>query len=225
MSAFEWRGQTRLLDEVAEKLRERIYTGDYPPGTILRQEHIATEFGISRTPLREALRVLERDGLVVHQAGKGARVASADLTRLLDAYALREVIDGVAARFAATRATCETIDTLKKLIEQQAATIDPWDPKAYTQSNVDFHMAIMDASGNSSLHAFIPLLRLTSQVFAPAFSLSIDRAPHAVSEHRLIVDAIAARDGEAAENLARSHIRATSARLQAERPDLEFENV
>lgn len=225
MSAFEWRSQTRLLDEVAEALRERIYKGDYAPGTILRQEHIATEFGISRTPLREALRVLERDGLVVHQAGKGARVASADLPRLLDAYALREVIDGVAARFAAERATSETIDTLQRLIEEQAATVDPWDPKAYTQSNVDFHMAIMDASGNSSLHAFIPLLRMTSQVFAPAFSLSTDRAPHAVSEHRLILDAIAARDGDAAENLARSHIRATSARLRAERPDLEFKNV
>ena len=79
MSAFEWRSQTRLLDEVADALRERIYSGIYAPGAILRQEQIATEFGISRTPLREAFRVLERDGLVVHQAGRSVRVASADL--------------------------------------------------------------------------------------------------------------------------------------------------
>ncbi len=100
MAAFEWRSQTRLLDEVADALRERIYAGDYAPGAILRQEHIAAEFGISRTPLREALRVLERDGLVIHLPGRGVRVASADLTRLIDAYAVREVLDGVAARFA-----------------------------------------------------------------------------------------------------------------------------
>ncbi len=71
IGGFEWRSQTRLLDEVAEALRERIYAGVYAPGAILRQEHIAAEFGISRTPLREALRVLERDGLVIHLPGRG----------------------------------------------------------------------------------------------------------------------------------------------------------
>ena len=60
--SFEWRSQSRLLDEVAQALRERIYAGVYAPGATLRQEKIAAEFGISRTPLREALRVLERDG-------------------------------------------------------------------------------------------------------------------------------------------------------------------
>lgn len=221
MSAYEWRSQTRLLDEVAEALRERIYAGGYAPGTILRQEHIAAELGISRTPLREALRVLERDGLVVHQAGKGVRVASADLPRLLDAYALREVIDGVAARFAAERASDRAIETLRELVAGQAKVVDPWDAKAYTQSNVDFHMSIMDAGGNVSLRAFVPLLRMTSQVFAPAFSLSVDRARHAIGEHGHIVDAIADRNGDKAEQLARAHIRATTARLQAELPDAE----
>lgn len=119
MAAFEWRSQTCLLDEVAEALRERIYAGDYAPGAILRQEHIAAEFGISRTPLREALRVLERDGLVIHLRS-GVRVASADLTRLIDAYAVREVLDGVAARFAAERASDADIAKLRAHVAGRA---------------------------------------------------------------------------------------------------------
>ncbi len=169
MAAFEWRSQTRLLDEVADALRERIYAGDYAPGAILRQEHIAAEFGISRTPLREALRVLERDGLVIHLPGRGVRVASADLTRLIDAYAVREVLDGVAARFAAERATDADIVRLRAHVAGQGAVVDPWDPKAYTQSNVDFHMAVMNTAGNASLIAFVPLLRMTSQVLRRPF--------------------------------------------------------
>ncbi|GLU27061.1 GntR family transcriptional regulator [Brucella sp. NBRC 12950] len=224
MAAFEWRSQTRLLDEVAEALRERIYAGVYAPGAILRQEHIAAEFGISRTPLREALRVLERDGLVIHLPGRGVRVASADLTRLIDAYAVREVLDGVAARFAAERATDEDIAKLRAHVAGQATVVDQWDPKAYTQTNVDFHMAVMDAAGNASLIAFVPLLRMTSQVFAPSFSLSVDRARDAIREHGAIVEAIASRDGEEAERLARSHIRVTTARLEAEMPLQENEN-
>lgn len=224
MAVFEWRSQTRLLDEIADALRERIYAGVYAPGAILRQEQMAAEFGISRTPLREALRVLERDGLVIHLPGRGVRVASADLTRLIDAYAVREVLDGVAARFAAERATDADIASLRALVAGQGAVVEPWQPKAYTQSNVDFHMAIMNAAGNDSLIPFVPVLRMTSQVFAPSFSLSADRARDAIREHGAIVEAIAARNGEESEKLARAHIRATTARLEAERPLRENEN-
>lgn len=92
------------------------------------------------------------------------RVASADLTRLIDAYAVREVLDGVAARFAAERASDADIARLRTHVAGQSAVVDPWDAKAYTQSNVDFHMAVMDTAGNTSLIAFVPLLRMTSQV-------------------------------------------------------------
>ncbi len=94
----------------------------------------------------------------------GVRVASADLTRLIDAYAVREVLDGVAARFAAERASDADIAKLRAHVAGQGTVVDPWDPKAYTQSNVDFHMAVMNTAGNASLIAFVPLLRMTSQV-------------------------------------------------------------
>ncbi|MDF2810541.1 MAG: GntR family transcriptional regulator [Microvirga sp.] len=212
-SKLEWKSQTRLLDEVADALRERIYAGTYQPGDTLRQELLASEFGISRTPLREALRVLERDGLLTHQAGRGVKVASADRARLLDAYALREVIDGVAARFAAHRADAESVGRLTRLVAEQRGVIEPWEPRAYTQSNVNFHLAVMDAAGNDSLRMHIPLLRMTSQVFTPGISLSLERARQAIDEHEAIVAAIAKRDGDEAERLARAHIRETMTTL------------
>jgi DNA-binding GntR family transcriptional regulator len=212
--ALEWRGQSRLLDEVAQALRERIYAGVYAPGVTLRQERIAAEFGISRTPLREALRVLERDGLVVNKPGSGVSVATADLPRLLDAYAVREAMDGVAARQAAERATQAEIQQMTKQIERQKKIVQNWSPSAYSQSNVEFHLAIMKAARNASLTPLEPLLHLTSQVFTPALALSSERASAAVAEHGEILDAIRKREPEEAERVARGHINATAVRLK-----------
>jgi len=212
---FEWRSQSRLLDEVAQALRERIYAGVYAPGVTLRQERVAAEFGISRTPLREAFRVLERDGLVVNKPGSGVRVATADLPKLLDAYAVREAMDGVAARNAAERATQAEIKQLTRHLVQQRKVVENWNPSAYSQSNVEFHLAVMQAAGNASLAPLVPLLHMTSQVFAPAFALSSERARTAVAEHGEILDAIQKRDPDTAERVARAHINATTMRLKA----------
>jgi DNA-binding GntR family transcriptional regulator len=212
---IEWRGRSRLLDEVAKALRERIYSGVYAPGATLRQERIAAEFGISRTPLREALRVLERDGLVVNKPGSGVRVATADLPKLVDAYAVREVMDGGAARGAAERATQADIRRMAKHIEVQKKVVEDWNPSAYSQANVEFHLAIIEAAGNEFLAPLVPLLHMTSQVFAPAFALLSGRASAAVVEHGRILDAIRERDPDEAERVARAHIAATTMKLKA----------
>lgn len=213
--ALEWRSQSRLLDEVAQVLRERIYAGAYPPGATLRQERIAAEFGISRTPLREAFRVLERDGLVVNKPGSGVRVATADLPKLLDAYAVREAMDGVAARNAAERASQAEIRQLVKQVDLQKKILANWNPSAYTQSNVEFHLVITRAAGNASLAPLEPLLHMTSQIFAPAFALSSERARTAVAEHGEILDAIRQRNPDEAERVARAHINRTTMGLRA----------
>jgi DNA-binding FadR family transcriptional regulator len=110
-----------LVDEIASVIRERIYTHRYPTGSWLRQEHLSAELGVSRTPLREALRVLEQEGLVQVEAGQGARVVTGDLDKLLDAYELRAVVDGLAARLAAERPHREQIRHLRRTIEVQRA--------------------------------------------------------------------------------------------------------
>lgn len=214
---IEWRGRIRLVDEVAEVLRERIYAGAYEPGAALRQEQLAADLQISRTPLREALRVLEREGLLTSEPGRGVRVVSVNPSTLLDAYAVREVLDGLAARLAAERAIDEDIAQLRVLLAQQRVALDGprgFDPGSYTQANIAFHSAIVDIAANDFVTGQLPLLPLTAQVFAPKKLVEEDRARGAVAEHELIVAAIESGDGAHAEDRARQHIRVTIERLQ-----------
>lgn len=213
---FEWQGRVRLVEEVAQVLRERIYRGVYPPGKPLRQVEISEDLKISRTPLREALRLLEREGLVSADAGRGVNVISADFAQLMDAYALREVIDGLAARLAAIRAGKRAGTVLRDIIVLQRQSVDPWQPEVYTGTNVQFHTAIIDLAGNDHLSRQVPIVHMTSQVFAPRNLFDHHRAIAAIEEHVQIVAAIESGDGDLAEQTARLHIRNSMARLAAQ---------
>ncbi|GAA4685049.1 GntR family transcriptional regulator [Pseudonocardia yuanmonensis] len=206
-----------LVDEIASVIRERIYTHRYPTGSWLRQEHLSAELGVSRTPLREALRILEQEGLVQVKAGQGTRVVTGDLDTLLDAYQLRAVVDGLAARLAAERSDPAGIRLLRQAIRLQEATIEPWEPRDYTQSNVDFHEQILYLSGNEFVVGQSSIIRMTAQVFAPVALVRPETATRAIGEHRAIADAIEAGDGTRAETLARDHIEATIVQLRANR--------
>ncbi|MCE3551831.1 GntR family transcriptional regulator [Pseudonocardia sp. RS11V-5] len=207
-----------LVDELASLLRERIYARRYPPGTWLRQEQLAAELGVSRTPLREALRSLEQDGLVRLTPGQGARVVTGDLPTLLAAYELRAVVDGLAARLAAERpAPPSRVRELRGVVARQRAALDPWEPQAYTALNVAFHEDVVHLSGNDFVIAQTPILKMTAQVFAPVALIERERAVQAVAEHTAIVDAIEAGDGPGAERLARAHVEATISELRARR--------
>jgi DNA-binding GntR family transcriptional regulator len=208
-----FRSRTRLVDDVAEELRERIYAGDYALGTPLRQEELAEELQVSRTPLREAIRVLTNEGLLHSEPNRTVRVVSADRKKFLAAYQLREVLDGLAARLAAGSADVAGRVALRAIIDRQQATIDPWDYAAYTKSNVEFHTAVIDLADNEYLRAQLPIVRMTSQVFGPVKLLEPDRAALAVKQHRGIAAAIGDGDGDAAEHLARAHIRSTIDRI------------
>jgi DNA-binding GntR family transcriptional regulator len=212
-SRIAWRSRIRLVDEVAEALRESIYAGRFPPGTRLRQEEVAAQLDVSRTPLREALRILEREGLVEVEQNRGVRVTSADLPTLLAAYELREVIDGLAARLAARSPEPYLIELLRSIVVRQREALDPWNAARYTGANVDFHRSIIDAARNDYLSAQIPLVNMTSRVFAPVAHLDARRADRAIAEHVEIVAAIEAGLEEEAERVARRHIRTTIASM------------
>ncbi|WP_431873711.1 GntR family transcriptional regulator [Amycolatopsis sacchari] len=203
-----------LVDETASIIRERIYTHRYPTGSWLRQEHLSAELGVSRTPLREALRLLEQEGLVKVTAGQGAQVITGDLDTLLDAYQLRAVVDGLAARLAAEHNHGAHLRHLRRAIEVQRSTVDPWAPRDYTESNVDFHEHVLHLSRNEFVLGQLPILRMTAQVFAPVALVRPESALRAIAEHTAIADAIEAGDGPAAERLARAHIEATITELE-----------
>ncbi|MGI5127983.1 GntR family transcriptional regulator [Pseudonocardia sp. CA-107938] len=203
-----------LVEEIASVVRERIYTHRYPTGSWLRQEHLSAELGVSRTPLREALRILEQEGLLRVEAGQGARVVTGDLPTLLAAYELRAVVDGLAARLAAERIDASGMRHLRQTIRVQQTTIEPWEARDYTQSNVDFHEHIAHLSGNDFVIGQNTIIRMTAQVFAPVALVRPETASRAIGEHVAIADAIEAGDGPAAERLARAHIEATIAELR-----------
>jgi DNA-binding GntR family transcriptional regulator len=209
----QWRSRVRLVDEVADELRERIYSGSYALGAKLRQEELAEDLQVSRTPLREALRVLESEGLLHSEPGRGVRVVPADVKKFLSAYQLREVIDGLAARLAATSPDTAGQATLTEMIDRQRAALDPWTPPVYTRENVAFHTAVMALAANEYVIAQAPIVRMTSQVFTPVAILEAAHAARAVEQHMGIAAAIRERDPEAAERLARAHIRSTIDRL------------
>lgn len=206
---INWRSRVRLVDEVADELRERIYAGDYAMGAKLRQEQLACDLQVSRTPLREALRVLEREGLLHAEPGRGVCVAPADPARFIAAFQLREVVDGLAARLAAGHPDRSAREALYARIEQQQAALQPWSPGDYTRANVAFHIDVLKLSDNQYVAAEAPLVRMTSQVFTPVALLEPSRATQAVQQHRALAAAIVDGDSRTAERLARAHIRAT----------------
>lgn len=179
------------------------------PGVRLRQEEIAAELDVSRTPLREAFRKLESEGFVSVSPGRGARVLAADSESLLAAYEFREVVDGLAARLAALHRGEGLLESLAGCIDRQRRSLDPWEPKAYTGANVEFHAAVFEASGNSHVVAQLRIMRITAQVFTPVELVSRTRAESAIEEHGRILEAIRSGDAESAELTARKHIRRT----------------
>lgn len=206
----------RLVDEVAAELRERIYRGGYRPGTRLRQEQVAADLEVSRTPLREALRMLEREGLVtVTERGGGVQVVSGDPATLLAAYQLREVVDGLAARLAAQCVSKRLAAALKRSLGEQGKALAAWGPGQWPRANVSFHSAILRSSGNRYLIAQLPLIQMTSHVFTPIGMLDRSRAESALAEHRLIAGAILDGDAPRAEERGRGHIRSTTDVLMA----------
>jgi DNA-binding GntR family transcriptional regulator len=206
---FEWERRPQLVHDVAKALRERIYSGAYPPGHALRQVQLSSQLKVSRTPVREAFRLLEQEGLVTQTPGGGVRVISIDIERMLDAYAMREVIDGLAASECARKADKSSLDHLLEIIEKQRRAMVPWSQAEYVNANVEFHTAVLALSGNSFLMRELPIIRMTSQVFKPMSHLDSDRAAQAIDEHIEIIDAIRGGVPETAERVARSHVRRT----------------
>ena len=217
-AATRWERRSRLADDVADELRSRIYDGEYGAGTVIHQENLSAELGISRTPLREAIRMLEQEGLLVAEPGRAARVISGSRKTLLDAYELRSVVDGLAARLAAREMSEEQITELAGVVDGQEASLSPWVPAEYTRLNIRFHEFILRSTDNQFLVAQLVILRMTAQIFNPWVGVSETVAINAVQQHRHILEAIKARDAARAEQLARGHIETTIARLREQGP-------
>lgn len=201
-----------LVDVVTERLEEAIITGEFAPGERIREQVVAATLGVSRGPLREAIRRLEGRRLLTRTTNLGVRVAELSPERLDDLLTVREALEGMACRLAATHLTDEQIAGLDRLIESHRSEGDgkSKSAKGYYQESgdMDFHFQIANAVDNELLTSMITgdlydLLR----IYRFKSSKMSGRAAMALEEHRAIVAALASRDPDRAEAAMRNHIR------------------
>ena len=180
-----------------------IDTGVYRPGDRLVESELAERFGVSRTPIREALQRLETQSLLTRD-GRSLIVSSLDHNQMAELYVVRCELEGLAARLAARHATDEEVRVLRKMVEDDRKLLN--DPAALARANRRFHKQVHLASHNRFLVQQLDLVYRSMALMATT-SLAIEgRGAIAIEEHQRIVDAIAAGDGEAAYRALREHI-------------------
>jgi DNA-binding GntR family transcriptional regulator len=180
-----------------------IDIGTYRPGDRLVESELAERFGVSRTPIREALQRLETQSLLARD-GRSLIVASLDHNQMAELYVVRRELEGLAARLAAKHATDEEVRVLNKMVEEDAALVD--NPAALARANRRFHRQIHLASHNRYLVQQLDLVYRSMALMATTTLAAAGRGPVALDEHRRIVEAIAAGDGDAAYRALKDHI-------------------
>jgi len=197
-----------LRDQVLSELRRRIVDGDYAQGERLTENRLAEDFGVSRNPVREALRVVETEGFVQILPRRGAVVATLDETAIRDLFAVRQQLETLAAGLAAERATEQDVARLRRLLEEASAATEAKDFDQVAELNSALHLAVIEISGNRWLASLsAAMYHHVHWVFRLG---AAQRAPHSWVEHIRVVDAIAAGDTAAAAEAARLHVEAAA---------------
>jgi DNA-binding GntR family transcriptional regulator len=201
-------------DAVFTALRQALREGIFQPGDRLREEEIAEHFGVSRTPVREALRRLLERRLVEVSGGRGLMIRRLDRGEVFELYQMREIMEGTAARLAAENASAAEIALMDQV---QADFTAATTPAEWAHFNKLFHDAIAGAVRNRYFHGPLEELQDSLALLGATTFAEEGRPVSAIDEHRRIFEAIAAHDPGAAEQAARDHIRsalATRLRMQ-----------
>lgn len=182
---------------------EAIDVGIYKPGDRLVESELAERFGVSRTPIREALQRLETQSLLTRD-GRSLVVASLDHSQLAELYVVRSELEGLAARLAARHATTEEIRVLRSMVEEDRSLLN--DPQALSRANRRFHKQIHLASHNRYLVQQLDLVHRSMALLATTSLEAEGRGAETIKEHSAIVEAIAAGDSDGAYDALRRHI-------------------
>ncbi|MBR1972387.1 MAG: GntR family transcriptional regulator [Oscillospiraceae bacterium] len=196
---------TSLADQVFDRLENDIIQGVYPKGEILTELKLVEQLGVSRTPIREALRRLEQERLI-EDAGKGSRVLGITEDDLLDIMTIRERIEGVAAYYATINMTPEGLKEMTHLVDLQEFYFEKKDAERLRQVDDQFHDAICYLSKrNVIIDTVVPLMRKTRRYRRLAMD-DWNRVPNTKQEHYEIFQAIASGNAKLAEELTSRHI-------------------
>lgn len=195
-----------LREVVFETIREAIISGYLRPGERLMEVQLAEEMGVSRTPVREAIRKLELEGFLVMMPRKGAYVAGISMKDIADVFEIRASMESLAAGLAAERITEEELENLKQILVSVAESADHNDLDGIVHTDTDFHDIIYKASRNDRLIQIINNLMEQIQRFRATSLAFPGRMKVTVEEHRKLVEAIANRDVSLAKALAQEHV-------------------
>jgi len=203
-------GDRSVAGRIADALARRIISGALPPGAAVRQDHVAHEFGASHVPVREAFRKLEAQGLLVSLPRRGVRVAPLDPADVREVTAMRAALEGLALRQAMPALTAAALAEAKAAIVEGEASdrIDVWEA-----ANRRFHRALSLPAAMPRLLAAVDDLQRVAARYLHAAWQDLGWQPRSQAEHRAILAAVEAGDGDRAVSLLDAHIRAAGETL------------
>jgi DNA-binding GntR family transcriptional regulator len=194
-------------DYVYNQLRGRIIDKSLKPGQRLPEVKIATEMGVSRTPVREALRRLSAEGLVRVIPNSGARVSSPTASEMESAYAVREYLESLSVNLACKNGLDRrTMERMEEILSEEETAFNERNLDAFLDGNNSFHRLLAEASRNSVLSEYIDNIMLRTNVYILFYDPFNEKENYSTSEHRAILRAIAKRDIDGAERLIREHL-------------------
>lgn len=194
-----------LADQVFEHLETDILSGKYQKGESLTESKLSAELGVSRTPIREALRRLEQEHLI-EESPKGMVVVGIGEKDLADIFAIRAALEGKAAEMAAQNHTEEQLSIVREALEFQEFYLGKQDPDRIKSMDSRFHETIYKMSGSTVFYDVLMPLHKKILKYRKASVTDSSRAANSVAEHRAIYEAISAKNGELASRLITEHL-------------------
>lgn len=195
-----------LHEHVAHRIREMIRKGVLNKGDRIAEKDLCTSLGVSRTPLREALRFLTSEGLITILPHRGAYVAEPSMDEIREMFEVMTLLEGNCAAMAARKISDSDLQKLEKLHEKLEQHFAARNPEKYLDVNQKFHSMLQEMAGNKVLNDVVNGLRQKIVLYRYRQLYQPDRFEASISEHRALMDALRKRDPAAAENLMRQHL-------------------
>lgn len=195
-----------LRDVVFQTLREAILRGDLKPGERLMELQLAAKLGVSRTPIREAIRMLQQEGLAVTIPRRGAEVAGMTEKDMEDVLQIREALEVLAVQLATEKITAEAIEELEEKVAAFEAALETKDVKRIAQTDIDFHDKIYEAAGNPKLVTMLNNLREQIYRYRVEYLKDVQIYPRLMEEHREILEALKCKDKSHVMKMIKQHV-------------------
>jgi DNA-binding GntR family transcriptional regulator len=202
----EFRKPELLPERIAKFIRDGIVEGTWQPGSRLIESQLAGQLGVSRAPLREALRLLGAEGLVTLTPHRGARVSETSTRELEDLFAVRGELEAFAAELAVHKATAEQIARLHALIGAMEGSFEGSNLAGWYEAGLEFHNILIEAARNAVLSQLYEQVKRQSRRYQAVMARLPALPRDSLEEHRAILAAIERRNPEAARHAARAHI-------------------